>query len=113
MKTDELKELEKLLLTIKANLESNIERLKYEREAISTSDDIVDLEDEVSFEAESRNEAALLKQQQHELDEVNHALMKIARGFYGICEATGKPIPLARLRVLPYARYGIGDELEG
>jgi len=112
MKKSEMKEFETLLLSMKEKIESNIERLKSEREGISTADDIVDVEDEISLETESRNEAALLKQQQHELEEVEHALSKIAKGTYGICEASGTPIPLDRLRAVPHTRYGIGDERE-
>jgi len=112
MKKKELKEFETALLEMKSNLEANIARLKEEREDISTADDIVDLEDEMALETESRNEAALLKQQQHELDEVNRALAKISAGTYGICEASGTPIPLERLRAVPHTRYGIGDERE-
>jgi len=112
MKKSEMKAFETLLLSMKATIESNIARLKSEREGISTADDIVDLEDEVSIEAESRNEAALLAQQQHELAEVDRALAKIEKGTYGICEASGVPIPLERLRVMPHARCGIGKERE-
>ena len=43
-----------------------------------------------------------------QLDEVEHALSKFESGTYGIC---GRPIPLARLRILPEARYDV--EYEG
>ena len=42
---------------------------------------------------------------QAQLAEVEHALAKFDAGTYGICERCGRPIPLARLRVLPEARY--------
>ncbi len=45
-----------------------------------------------------------------QLGEINHALAKFDTGSYGICENCGKPIPLARLRVLPWARYDIEHE---
>ena len=112
MKKSEMKTFETLLRSMKEKIESNIARLKSEREGISTADDIVDLEDEVSIETESRNEAALLQQQQYELAEVNQALAKIEKGTYGICEASGTPIPLERLRAMPHARCGIGKENE-
>ena len=47
---------------------------------------------------------------QTQLDEVEHALAKFATGTYGICERCGRPIPLARLRVLPEARYDVEYE---
>jgi len=45
-----------------------------------------------------------------ELAEVEHALAKFADGTYGICEGCGGPIPLARLRALPEARYDVEHE---
>jgi RNA polymerase-binding transcription factor DksA len=47
---------------------------------------------------------------QAQLDEVKHALAKFAAGTYGVCERCGRPIPLARLRVLPEARYDVEYE---
>jgi RNA polymerase-binding transcription factor len=45
-----------------------------------------------------------------QLSEIDHALAKFATGDYGICEGCGRPIPLARLRVLPWTRYDIEHE---
>jgi DnaK suppressor protein len=45
-----------------------------------------------------------------ELAEVEHALAKFSDGTYGICEGCGTPIPLARLRILPEARYDVEHE---
>jgi DnaK suppressor protein len=42
-----------------------------------------------------------------QLSEVEHALGKFALGTYGVCEECGRPIPLARLRVVPEARYDV------
>lgn len=38
------------------------------------------------------------------LDDVEHALAKFDRGTYGTSEASGAPIPLDRLRAMPWAR---------
>ena len=37
------------------------------------------------------------------LEKVRHAMRRIETGEYGICEVSGKPIPMARLEALPYA----------
>ena len=37
------------------------------------------------------------------LSKVEKALGRMDRGEYGMCEISGKPIPLARLEALPYA----------
>lgn len=42
---------------------------------------------------------------QDALYEVEAAMKRILDGKYGICEQTGKPIPVGRLKVLPWTRY--------
>jgi DnaK suppressor protein len=41
------------------------------------------------------------------VDEIDHALRKMATNTYGICENCGRLIPKARLEALPYARLCI------
>lgn len=47
----------------------------------------------------------LLASSQDALTEVEAALERIAAGTYGICQETKKPIPAARLRAIPWARF--------
>lgn len=49
---------------------------------------------------------------QEDLAEVENALAKFDQGTYGLCEVCGHPIPLARLRVLPEARYDVQHQAE-
>jgi DnaK suppressor protein len=109
METMDFQEYEVRLQKMKEKLESNIARLKEEMEAIATEDVIDDMEDMASLESDSMHHTALLKQQQHELDEVIHALAKIRNGTYGICEENGDVIPPERLRVEPHTRYCLED----
>ena len=44
-------------------------------------------------------------QEKHELDEIAAARARLAAGAYGACEGCHRPIPLARLRAMPAARY--------
>ena len=37
--------------------------------------------------------------------EIESALDRIEDGKYGICEGSGKPIPKARLKAIPWARF--------
>ena len=37
--------------------------------------------------------------------EIDEALERLEEGTYGICEGTGRPIPKARLKAQPWARY--------
>ncbi len=51
---------------------------------------------------------SLLTAWRHEeglLAEVEAALERLRRGTYGRCEASGQPIPAARLRAVPWARF--------
>lgn len=49
---------------------------------------------------------------QASLGEVENALAKFDAGTYGVCEVCGRPIPLARLRALPEARYDVQHQAE-
>jgi len=49
----------------------------------------------------------LLSQEQDALFEIDEALKRIARGSYGTCEMSGKPIPKARLEARPFARFTV------
>ena len=44
-------------------------------------------------------------QQKHELDEIEDALARLARGTYGCCQACGVAISPARLSAVPTARH--------
>lgn len=112
MKADQLNEFKTELTAMKASLESNIARLRSELEEVSTDDTINDMEDLASLESESMHHNSLLAQQQHELNEVLHALAKIENGTYGVCEETGDAISVERLRAKPNARYCIKDAMK-
>jgi RNA polymerase-binding transcription factor DksA len=44
--------------------------------------------------------------------EIDNALGRIERGTYGICEMSGRPIPLPRLRAVPFARFTVECQAE-
>ncbi len=46
---------------------------------------------------------ALRAETEDELQAVEHALQRIEEGTYGICEVSGKPIPVERLEARPAA----------
>ncbi len=63
-------------------------------------------EDEVDFalaSAQDELNSQLAEAESRELMQIERALERFEDGSYGVCEVTGKPIPLARLRALPYA----------
>ncbi|HAM72658.1 MAG TPA: transcriptional regulator [Verrucomicrobiales bacterium] len=49
----------------------------------------------------------LLCSEEDALQEIDAALHRIEAGTYGVCEATRRPIPAARLRAIPWARYTV------
>ncbi|HUS37557.1 MAG TPA: TraR/DksA C4-type zinc finger protein [Verrucomicrobiae bacterium] len=48
---------------------------------------------------------SLISSEQNALYEIDQALRRIRDGAYGICEATGKPIPEDRLAAIPWTRF--------
>ena len=56
----------------------------------------------VAFEREQV--AALLERAQQQLADLDHALNRVERGTYGICETCGAPIPAERLDAQPATR---------
>jgi DnaK suppressor protein len=54
----------------------------------------------------------LAEVESRELALIDNALERMRAGTYGICEVTGKPIPLARLQALPYATMCIEAQRE-
>jgi DnaK suppressor protein len=55
-------------------------------------------------------DASLQIQERQRLAEVGRALEKIAEGTYGLSDASGDPIPRARLEAKPEARHTIEEE---
>ncbi|MFC1634358.1 TraR/DksA family transcriptional regulator, partial [Planctomycetota bacterium] len=47
----------------------------------------------------------LMNSERKLLREIDEALGRIEKKTYGLCEGTGKPIPKARLKAQPWARY--------
>ena len=53
---------------------------------------------------------AEIKDLQRKLTDINLALQKMTKGKYGFCERCGLAIPVARLKLLPEARYDVDCE---
>lgn len=56
---------------------------------------------------------ALSAQARLAVDEIDHAMAKIANGTYGRCESCGQPILRARLKALPQARLCVACKSGG
>jgi DnaK suppressor protein len=55
---------------------------------------------------------SLLSEGSSALLEIDEALSRIERGTYGICEMSGRSIPLPRLRAVPFARFTVECQAE-
>ncbi|MDB6068470.1 MAG: transcriptional regulator, TraR/DksA family [Pedosphaera sp.] len=53
---------------------------------------------------------SMLSSDQNALYEIDEAIKRVENGNYGICELTGKPIPIRRLDAIPWARYTVEAE---
>jgi DnaK suppressor protein len=68
----------------------------------------VELGDEMDLASRSHDEGLVLRiadKQQKLLVEIEEALVRCERGDYGVCEGSGEPIGLGRLRLRPWTRY--------
>ena len=106
----DLEKFKKILEERVVQLEENIAQLKEELDIVGSDDGVSDLEDLVSLKNISSKDNTLLARQEDELKETQYALAKIKNGTYGICEKTGRPIPVERLEANPIARYIVGAE---
>ncbi len=94
----EYKEMEEKLRREKAEIEEELAKLK------TTLDfgDETDHEEEESDESEEiGNYLGIKKSQDARLNQINHALEKIADGSYGVCEKCGKSIEQKILDIDP------------
>lgn len=95
---------ENILTQEKEKITKNIESLAAEVNALGAEDEIDDIEDMAEMHIDNTIDQTHLKRLETELTEVNEAINRIHNGVYGICEETGKKIPIARLLANPTAR---------
>lgn len=95
------------------------ETLEAEAVALVTDLDPGDVQfDEESGEGdtlavERERDLALSAQARQAVEEIDHALAKFDLGTYGICEASGEPIPEERLEAIPWARERVEFKIGG
>jgi DnaK suppressor protein len=73
-------------------------------DTVDVAEDAYEKEEHFAFSATEREQLRL----------IDEALQRLADGTYGICLHSGQPIPLARLREMPWARYTaeVQDQVE-
>lgn len=66
---------------------------------------IADISDEAARNYNSQLMLNLGEQDWEKLRMVDEALEKLAKGGYGACQQCEKPIPEARLKIIPFTKY--------
>lgn len=99
-----LNDFEKILKAEKKRVEENIEAIKTEIETIAVEDEIDDVVDMAELQIDNMTDQTILHKLEAEISEIDAALGRIKSGSYGICEKSGKPISVERLKAIPYAR---------
>jgi DnaK suppressor protein len=98
----QLEEEKERLVALIEEREREMEEAKATETASERNPD-PDSADAASMKFEYMKEMSLERNSIDLLNKVDHALVRVKAGTYGICESCGEAIPVARLEVLPYA----------
>ena len=104
MKKADLEKFRKRLLAMRAQITNQV------REA---SEDVKSVDEVKGYSQHQADEGtddfnrtislSVSSKEQGVLRQIDRALEKIDDGTYGVCDVTGKPIPVKRLEAVPYA----------
>jgi DnaK suppressor protein len=93
-----------LLVDLKQKLIKEV-MLNQEASNESTDGEVLDSADLASDSYDKDLANSLSETERARLVAVEAALERLKGGTYGMCDGCGKPIPLARLKVLPFAKH--------
>ena len=99
----EMEPYRRLLLDLKAKLVREV-LVNQEASNESTDGDVLDLADQASDSYDKDLANSLSETERARLAAVENALKRVTEGSYGLCDSCGKPIPLGRLKVLPFVK---------
>jgi DnaK suppressor protein len=106
------KDLEALRKALEAR-RAELLRAREEHLAAGIHSDEESRPDPMDAATRSEDEAELVglaEQERLELEDIDRALAKIDSGTYGVSELSGRPIPIERLRAVPWARLTADEE---
>jgi len=104
----EIKEFKAMLLAKRSEILGNVASMEDEtlrRENSDLSSMPIHMADIGTDNYEMENTLGLMDSERRLVKEIDGALDRIENGTYAICEGTGKPIPKARLKAIPWAKY--------
>jgi DnaK suppressor protein len=110
---DELAKLHKALIEEQDRILADCRRDLSAIQAIQV-EGVEDLAELASMDVDQDLLLAYLEQDRETLLLIEEALQRMEEGTYGVCLLTGEPIPVERLREVPWARYleGVQEKIE-
>jgi len=104
----EIEKFKVLLLAKRSEILNNVTHMENEtlrKQRSDLSNMPIHMADAGSDTFELENTLGLMDSERKLLQEIDNALERIENGTYGICEGGAEPIPKARLKAIPWARY--------
>ena len=108
MKKQDIERYRRQLLALRSRLRGETQSLAERAlDAGGSSRMPIHMAERGTEEATRQFDLMLSQQEASVLDRIEAALERIEEGVFGICLGTGKPIPKARLDVIPYAEFRV------
>jgi DnaK suppressor protein len=108
---EQLKQFRERLESDKADLEATIALLDAElKRPVREEEGATDVGDEAADVFDREEAIAQIESNGEMLARIEKALRRMDEGTYGISEVSGKPIPVERLEVLPWATTLVDEE---
>ena len=110
----QIDELKQVLEARKTAIQVRLVEVQDGKSRVEHAREILQQDDDDAPQRESAREVSLAASDMGEVDlaRVNGALMRIANGTYGICDACDCPIPYARLQVEPQTQHCVACKSE-
>lgn len=104
MQSQELNFFKNQLLDAKEHILQNVELASTELKQLQNQENNDDM-DFASMRSDAMIEQVVSDQQNAELVDIEHALVRIENGSYSTCEMCSEEIGMARLKAKPYAKF--------
>jgi len=104
----EIEKFKALLMAKRDEILDNVNHMENEalrKERSDLSNMPIHMADAGSDTYEQENTLGLMDSERKMLSEIDNALDRIENNTYGLCENDEEPIPKARLKAIPWARY--------
>ena len=100
----QIAELKEILLERKELITNSINGSRESIDSLKNSE-CNDEFDYAEVSSDSFKEGIIANQQVQELSEIDEALVRIAKGTYGVCDMCDESIAIGRLRAKPFAKF--------